>query len=51
MDRFRGPGGLVNCCGCRLPVTAMAVTSDDTTAFSVSKDGSIFRMDIETGTR
>lgn len=32
-------------------MTAMAVTSDDATAFSVSKAGSIVRMDIETGAR
>ena len=51
MDRIRSTGKGVVCLGCRLPVTAMAVTSDDTTAFSVSKDGSIFRMDIETGAR
>ncbi len=29
-------------------MTALAVTSDDSTAFSVSKDGSIFKTDIET---
>ena len=51
MDIIRCINGDVGWFGCRLPVTAMAVTSDDTTAFSVSKDGSIFRMDIETGTR
>ena len=28
-------------------MTALAVTSDDATAYSVSKDGSIYRMDIE----
>lgn len=36
---------------CRLSVTAVAVTSDDTLAYSVSKDGSIFKLDIETGKR
>lgn len=42
---------LMSCNDFRLPVTALAVTSDDATSFSVSKDGSIFRMDIETGAR
>ena len=37
--------------GCRLPVTALAVTSDDASAYSVSKDGSIFCTDIESGSR
>ena len=32
-------------------MTALAVTSDDATAYSVSKDGSIFRTDIESGAR
>ena len=32
-------------------MTALAVTADDTRAFSVSKDGSIIQMDIESGTR
>ena len=38
-------------CLYRLSVTALAVTADDTRAFSVSKDGSIFQTDIEAGTR
>ncbi len=33
----------------RLPVTALALTADDTTAYSVSKDGSIVSMDVESG--
>lgn len=37
--------------GHRLPVTATALTHDDRTVFSVSKDGTILRHDIETGTR
>jgi ribosomal RNA-processing protein 9 len=32
----------------RLSATAVALTSDDRTAFTVSKDGSIFRWDVET---
>lgn len=32
----------------RLPVTALALSSDDAVAFSVSKDGSICRLDVET---
>ena len=32
-------------------MTALAVTSDDATAYSVSKDGSIYRLDIESGAR
>jgi ribosomal RNA-processing protein 9 len=32
----------------RLSTTAVALTSDDRTAFTVSKDGSIFRWDVET---
>ncbi len=32
-------------------MTALAVTADDCTAFSVSKDGSIFQTDIESGKR
>ncbi|KAK9828725.1 hypothetical protein WJX72_001725 [[Myrmecia] bisecta] len=35
----------------RSSVTALALTADDATAFSVSKDGAIFQTDIETGTR
>lgn len=37
--------------GHRLPVTATALTTDDRTIFSVSKDGSIFQFDVETGKR
>ena len=32
----------------RLPVTALALSSDDAVAFSVSKDGGICRLDVET---
>ena len=32
-----------------LPVTATALTADDRTIFSVSKDGSIFQIDVESG--
>ena len=35
----------------RLPVTAVALTRDDKTAFAVSKDGALVKLDIETGTR
>ena len=35
----------------RLPVTAVALTRDDRTAFAVSKDGALVELDIETGTR
>ena len=38
-------------CLYRLSVTALAVAADDARAFTVSKDGSIIRMDIETGAR
>lgn len=34
--------------GHRLAPTAIALTSDDRTAFSVSKDGTIFKWDVET---
>ncbi|BDA48673.1 U3 small nucleolar RNA-interacting protein 2 [Coccomyxa sp. Obi] len=44
-----GRGRLTRCH--RLSLTALAVTSDDSTAFSVSKDGSIFQTDIESGKR
>ncbi len=37
--------------GHRLPATALALSSDDRTAFSVSKDGSILKFDVETGRR
>ena len=37
--------------GCRLPVTALALSNDDRRAYSVSKDGSIIELDVETGTR
>ncbi|GLC40987.1 hypothetical protein PLESTB_000954900 [Pleodorina starrii] len=38
------------CCsrGHRLSATAVALTTDDTTAYTVSKDGSICRWDVET---
>ena len=32
----------------RLAPTALALTSDDTTAFTVAKDGTIFKWDVET---
>lgn len=35
----------------KLAATAIALTSDDTTVYSVSKDGSIVELDIETGKR
>lgn len=35
--------------GHHLSVTAVSLTEDDTTAFSVSKDGGMFRWDVETG--
>ena len=38
-------------CRTRLPVTAVALTRDDKTAFAVSKDGSLIELDIQTGTR
>ena len=37
--------------GHRLAVTAVALTPDDRTCYSVSKDGSILQCDIETGKR
>lgn len=37
--------------GHKLPVTAIALTRDDATVFSVSKDGSIMELDVETGKR
>lgn len=37
--------------GHKLPVTAVALTSNDATVFSVSKDGSIMELDVETGKR
>ena len=36
---------------CRLPVTALALSNDDRQAYSVSKDGTIVELDIETGVR
>ena len=36
---------------CRRAVTAVALTADDRSAYSTSKDGSIFVTDTETGTR
>ena len=36
---------------CRLPVTALALSNDDRKAYSVSKDGSIVELDIETEVR
>eukprot|EP00887_Chlorella_sp_A99_P001865 scaffold19.g1865.t1 len=35
----------------RLPVTAVALSPDDRTCYSVSKDGGIIRCDVETGKR
>lgn len=35
----------------RLAATAVCLTSDDATAFTVSKDGGICRWDVETGKR
>ena len=37
--------------GHRLAVTATALTHDERTIFSVSKDGTIFQFDVETGKR
>lgn len=37
--------------GHRLSVTALALTTDDATAYSVAKEGSLFRWDIETGNK
>eukprot|EP00899_Mesostigma_viride_P002451 jgi/Mesvir1/12206/Mv00435-RA.1 len=37
--------------GHHLPVTAVCLTQDDSTAFSTSKDRGIFRWDVETGAR
>jgi ribosomal RNA-processing protein 9 len=37
--------------GHKLPVTALALSDDDTTAWSASKDGALFRWDVETGAR
>ena len=37
--------------GHRLSVTGLALTADDTTAYSVSKEGGIVRWDVETGAR
>jgi ribosomal RNA-processing protein 9 len=35
--------------GHKLPVTAVVLTADDRTVYSVSKDGSIMELDVETG--
>ena len=35
----------------RLPVTALALSNDDRRAYSVSKDGTIIELDVETGVR
>eukprot|EP01104_Vermistella_antarctica_P013138 TRINITY_DN3934_c0_g1_i2.p1 TRINITY_DN3934_c0_g1~~TRINITY_DN3934_c0_g1_i2.p1 ORF type:complete len:601 (+),score=116.18 TRINITY_DN3934_c0_g1_i2:219-1805(+) len=37
--------------GHQLPVTCVALSGDDTTAFSGSKDGTVVRWDVETGAR
>ena len=37
--------------GHRLSVTGLALTADDSTAYSVSKEGGICRWDVETGAR
>jgi ribosomal RNA-processing protein 9 len=37
--------------GHKLPVTAIALTSNDATVYSVSKDGSIMELDVESGAR
>jgi len=37
--------------GCRGAVTAVALTNDDSAVYSVGKEGSIVRLDVETGTR
>jgi ribosomal RNA-processing protein 9 len=37
--------------GHKLPVTALALSDDDATAWSASKDGALFRWDVETGAR
>jgi hypothetical protein len=34
---------------CRHSVTALALTADDRTAYSVSKDGRVVHMDVESG--
>lgn len=35
----------------RLPVTALALSNDDRRAYSVSKDGTIVELDVESGVR
>lgn len=40
----------VACCS-KMAVTAVCLSSDDRTAYSVSKDGSIFAIDVESGKR
>jgi ribosomal RNA-processing protein 9 len=37
--------------GHRLPVTAVALSADEQTVYSVSKDGAILQHDVETGQR
>jgi len=37
--------------GHKLPVTAIAMTGDDTTAFTASKDGTIVQWDVESGAK
>lgn len=48
-DRREDGGKLYR--GHRLPVTAIALTRDDAKVFSVSKDGSIMELDVESGKR
>lgn len=33
------------------PVTCLTLTSDDTTAYTASKDGAVFKWDVESGTK
>jgi outer membrane protein assembly factor BamB len=40
----------LTCCS-KMAVTAVCLSSDDQTAYCVSKDGVIFALDIETGKR
>ena len=40
----------LGCCS-KMAVTAVCLSSDDRTAYSVSKDGSIFAHDLESGKR
>mmetsp|Transcript_37965 Transcript_37965/g.107255 ORF Transcript_37965/g.107255 Transcript_37965/m.107255 type:complete len:519 (-) Transcript_37965:1039-2595(-) len=48
-DSPYGAGRLLK--GHHWSVTGLALTSDDSTAFSVSKDGTLLRWDVETGSR